>query len=51
LSAGRQKPRRIWLRFAATATRSIFDRNDDFWADPVEKEIYWATYWSERQKA
>jgi 5-methylcytosine-specific restriction endonuclease McrA len=23
------------------------DVNGDFWADPMEKEAYWATYWEE----
>lgn len=26
------------------------DMNRDFWADPVEKEVYWTTYWSEMEK-
>jgi 5-methylcytosine-specific restriction endonuclease McrA len=26
------------------------DANGDFWADPMEKEAYWATYYSELDK-
>ncbi len=26
------------------------DINGDFWADPNEKETYWATYWSEMER-
>lgn len=47
---GREQPHDLMLLCRSCHRDEHVDLNGDFWADPTEKDDYWASYFSELDK-